>query len=186
MNKVGVGAFIVFLSALIGAVVARSCFPVTIVEPSIPNIVTKFDTVETLPAWFADSTEIWKRRGFTTDTINLIVSETVVDTQFIPVTQGCTAAAVEARPHLWPLLTYRGGTRFADTALVSTFDLRSGKLGLSKVFIPGILTAIEADSNASPRFTFEPFPKTKKTSVWTKLLWSGVGYGVCTVAGAVN
>lgn len=135
--------------------------------PSIPTIITKFDTVRTV-----QFDTIWKKvihtvKTHTTDTVNLVISNTIVDTQFINVD-----APPEERKNVWPVLSYHGGTKFGDTATVATFSLRSGKLGISKVFIPGILTAIEAgegDGASVPNLSFEPFPDAKKPSLFYRL-----------------
>lgn len=172
---------LVIVTFALAFLIVRQWFPRTIVETSVPHIVTKYDTVTTLPRWFQDSLRIWKSRKPTTDTVNLVVTQTVVDTEYVPVNN-----PPEERPNVWPVLSYHGGDSFGDTAAVSTFDLRSGRLGLSKVFIPGILTDIEADSNATPKLTFAPFPKQKGPTLFQSLKLIGIGFGSCMVYNGIK
>lgn len=159
----------------------REFFPKVVEKQAVPVIRTVYDTVPTLPEWYADSLPLWKKRKHTTDTLEVVIRETVVDTQYIPVN-----APPDERPNLWPVLSYRGGSRFGDTAVVSSFDVRTGRLGVSTVFIPGILTSIEADSNASPKFTFAPFPELKKPSLFYKLKMVAIGFGACSAINMVR
>lgn len=174
--------WLVVLTVVITIVLYREFVPPKKVYlSSVPHIVTKHDTVKVLPEWFADSLKTWKSRSASTDTFTLVVTNTVVDTEFVPVN-----APASERPNLWPLLSYHGGTAFGDTALVSTFSVRNGSLAVSKVFSTGILTGIEADSSNVPRLTFAPFPEEKKPSFFYKLKMIGIGYGVCSIVNTVR
>lgn len=164
---------IVIVAVVVSFLAARELFPRTITEKStIPVIVTVYDTVEQLPKWLEDSLRSWKKRKSTTDTVPLVIQTTHVDTEYVKVPCD-TAERSRIRPVLW----YHGGTRVGDTATVGTFSLRDGKLDASKVYIPGILTGIDADTNAAPKMTFEPFPEPKKPSLLYKLKLIGIGVG---------
>lgn len=174
--------WLVILTAVLAIVLYREFVPPkVIVKPGIPQIVTKHDTTETLPSWFEDSIKIWKKRPASTDTFTLVITNTVVDTEFVPVN-----APPEQRPNLWPVLEYHGPARAGDTAVVSTFSVRNGNLAISKVYTPGILVGIEADSTTVPRLTFAPFPEPKKPSLFYKLKMIGVGYGACSIVNSVR
>lgn len=154
---------------------------------TIPVIKTVYDTVKVVPTWLNDSMRIWKSRKATTDTVELVISETIIDTQFLPITVGCDSSAIAARPKKWPILSYNSGGNFGDTAFVTVFDIRTGQLGASRVFTAGILTGIEADSNTTPRITYKPFPSTKRgATLWDKVKWTGVGFAGCSVYNMVK
>lgn len=144
----------------------------------VPQIVTRYDTVSSLPKWYQDSVDYWKKRKHTTDTVNVVVSQTVYDTAYINVGHD----SMPAQP-LWPLVRYDGTSKFGDTATVTTFDLRSGHLGISRIYQAGILTKIEVqENNPTPKLTFEPFPKTKAgSSLLSKIGFGLVGYGACSI-----
>lgn len=172
--------FLVLVTMLGTGFAVRELFPRTIKGPTpIPRIVTHYDTVKTLPTWYKDSVRVWKIRKHTTDTVNLVTEHTTVDTQFIPVN-----APPEDRPDVWPLLSYHGGTKFGDTAVVSTYSLRSGNMAIRKVFIPGMLTEIDAfrPDSVGPGLTYVPFPVCPGPSFLYKLKMMGLG--VVTVGGS--
>ena len=174
--------WLVILTIVITIVLYREFVPPkVIVESGVPYIVTKHDTVHTLPDWYKDSVRIWKQRATTTDTFNLVITNTIIDTEYVPVN-----APPEHRPNLWPLLEYHGPVARGDTAVVSTFSVRNGNLAVSKVYSPGILTGIEADSNTVPRLTFAPYPEPKGPSLFYKLKMMGIGYGVCSIVNSVR
>ena len=156
------------------ALAVRTLWPKVVTEKSVPQIVTEYDTVDALPKWYEDSVRIWKRRKATTDTIELYYTNTVVDTQYIPVN-----SPPENRPELWPVLSYHGSAKFGDTAVVSTYSVRNGNLGVSKAFVPGILTDIEAHANSRPKLTYAPFPKGEKHGFWHNPKVFGIGFGSC-------
>ena len=152
----------------------------------VPNIITKFDTVRTTPKWYDDSVKYWKKRKFTTDTVNIYVENIVVrdtgSTRFVNVGPDTTD-----RPSIWPITSYHGGTRFGDTAIVTSFNLRTGNGSITKIFIPGMLTSIVADSGSPlPRMTFAPFPKEKKPSLWYKIQLVASGFSACTIINSVR
>ena len=162
--------------------VTREFFPRHIKETNvIPHIVTQYDTVERLPRWYADSVRQWKRRKATTDTVTLYVSSTVVDTQYYPV-----EAPVADRPPLWPVLSYHGTASFGDTATVTSLDMRTGRLDISRPVIPGIHTDIEVGKDPEPKLTFAPFPKQKGPSLLYKLKMIGIGFGSCSIYNTVK
>lgn len=170
---------LVALVAGLTALVVRTWWPKTIHNVSlVPTIVTQHDTVKVVPKWFQDSVKIWSKRRHTTDTLTLTTNVTVIDTLVVvvPVNQ-----PPEQRPNLWPIISYHGGSQFGDTAVVTTFSLRQGQLGISRTFIPGILTALEQDSLPNPRFTFAPFPKPKGPGLWHTLKVATLGYGACSL-----
>lgn len=174
---------LIALVAAISVVLTCSLMPDDEEESTIPQIITRIDTLEKLPEWLDDSLKRWRKRVHTTDTVNLVTERVVIrtDTAFIRIP--CDTAE---RSRLQPVVSYFGGSRFGDTALVTTFSLRTGFATISKVFIPGILTAMVADSvTGTPAFTFEPFPAQKGTSLWTKLKWAGVGFAGCSVYNTV-
>lgn len=163
------------------ALAVRTLWPKTVTVKSVPRIVTVYDTVNTVPGWYADSVRYWKKRKYTTDTLNLYFTNTVVDTQYVPVN-----SPPEDRPDVWPLLSYHGGSKFGDTAVVSTYSLRSGNLAITKVFVPGILTDIDTwreDTTAAPRLNFAPFPPGEKHGFWHNPAVFGIGFGSCAAIG---
>jgi len=144
--------------------------------PTIPTIVTLFDTVETVPKWLNDSIKKWKKIVHTTDTVNLVIQNTLIDTVFVPVN-----APAEERPNLWPLLEYHGGASFGDTAIVTTFSVQTGQGAVSRIFIPGILTDVTTGASNVPQLRFEPFPKRKGATVFQQLKLFGLGFGSCSL-----
>lgn len=133
-------------------------------KPVIPTIITRYDTVEVAPKWLVDSEKVWKKRKATTDTVNIIISNTIIahDTIYI-------GSDTANRPRIWPVLEFHGGVRFGDTATVVTFSLHSGVRAASRVFTPGILTDIETDSSSIPRLTYAPFPEPKSPPLLYRL-----------------
>src|SRR4051812_46835039 len=99
-------AVLLLVTALTTALAVRTLWPKVVTEKSVPQIVTRYDTVPSVPRWYADSVRYWKKRKYTTGTVNLGFSETIVDTQYIPVN-----APPETRPDVWPLLNYSGGAK---------------------------------------------------------------------------
>lgn len=143
----------------------------------VPQIITRYDTVPVTPQWLLDSLKKLADRKPTRDTTEIVIEHTIIDTEYVNV-----GADPEQRPNIWPLLTYQGGTEFGDTAIVTSFSLRNGTGSAAKVFIPGILTGIEADSNAIPKLIFEPFPKPKGPSFLYTLKTLGLGFGTGVIA----
>lgn len=160
----------------------RELFPKKIHDPPpIPRIVTHYDTIPALPKWYEDSVRYWKKRKYTTDTVNLLIAGTLVNQPVIPVNK-----PPEERPNLWPLLRYSGHSRFGDTASVTTFSVRSGQLYFSKIFVPGILIGIDAsDTLQTPRINFVPFPVCPGPSFLYKVKMIGIGGGLGYVAGRI-
>ncbi|SRR6266478_7544933 len=139
----------------------------------IPQIITKTDTVQRVPNWLADSIKKWKVRKVTTDTFNLVVERTVIQHDTI-----LDSLA------LWPVLTFfRDAKSRADTAFVRTW--RHGVGVVSRVYSPGPVVAILADTSPTPRIQFGEWPHVQ-TSKWTKLMWAGIGFGACAVTGRVH
>jgi len=161
---------IVLLTAFLAIVLYReACWPAP-PKPQIPHIITKFDTVTVIPSWLSDSVKKWKKVKHTTDTVNLTITNTIVKTDTMKIT-----LPPEERPNVWPILSYHGGASFGDTAVVSAFSVRDGRLGISKVFVAGILTAIEADSTSVPKMSFSPFPDQKNPSLFYRLKYILIG-----------
>lgn len=142
----------------------------------IPTIVTRYDTVETLPKWWEDSVKKWKKKVYVTDTVNLLATHVVVDTQYVPVD-----APAEQRPDIHPLMYLNAGKgHFGDTVFTQTFSLKTGKTTLSKVFLPGIIVGIDANyPSGTPRIDFEPFYPAEQHGWFYptkhKLIGAGVG-----------
>lgn len=156
-------AFPTLIILLLGVIVGRILFPKTVtVGRVIPTIITKYDTVQT--RW----RDIVHRT--TTDTFNLVVKETIHDTVVINVT--------ENRPALWPVLLYEQSSR--DTAMLRTFDLQSGRGASLKIFTPGPITGLYADSIARPSMNFGVWP-VAHTSTIKKLFYGSLGYAACKV-----
>lgn len=178
---------IVVLTFVLTLFFVRAFFPRTkIITNTVPQIVTRYDTVESLPKWYADSLKKWKKTIHTTDTVNIYVTNTIVrtlrDTMFVNVGPDTTQ-----RSKIWPIIAYHSGSHFGDSAVVSTFNLRSGIGSISKLFVPGILIAMDADSvNSYPKLTFAPFPPPKKISLFTKIVYIGGGYGACSLVHMVK
>lgn len=183
MKRLPLVAALVVITAILAVWATRELWPRKVVEQSVPRIVTRYDTVPTLPEWYTDSVRHWKKRKYTTDTVPLVLTETVVDTEYVPVTR-----PPEERPNIWPLLRYSGGRSFGDTAVVTTFNLRDGKLAVSQLFIPGMLTAIDAsDTLRTPRINYAPFPPGEKHGFWHNPKIFGAGFLSCAAIGlAVN
>jgi len=173
---------LILVTAITSVLLAREFFPRKVVDRvQIPVIVPKYDTVETLPKWYSDSVAYWKKKKHTTDTVPILISNTIVGAAPINV-----IATPEERPDLWPVLDYSGGFKFGDTALVGSLSIRSGKVAISKFFIPGILTGIHMDSaNSVPKIDFVPFPAPKRPSLLYKLKMVGIGAGSCAIVGSV-
>lgn len=165
-------------SAVLAILLYKEIFPPKEVEHVIPHIQTVHDTVEKLPKWYADSVKVWKRRKSTTDTVQLYVTNTIVRHDTIPYYVNPDTAL---RPAIWPILSYHGGSSFGDTGVVSTFGLRTGDVSISRVFIPGILTMVEASESGMPKLTFEPFPAPKRPSFFYKVKMIGIGAGSLAV-----
>lgn len=163
------GNWAMLLLIVAGVFLGRSLFPKTIHEGrSIRQIVTQYDTVRT--KWVVHDTVL----KVTTDTFNLIVSQTIYDTVVVNVRDTST--------HLWPIIQYE---QRKDTAWLRTFELTSGHGSILRVFAPGPLLGIYADSVATPRMNFGAWPE-HHTSTTTKLFWTGVGYSACLAANAVH
>lgn len=178
MNQTLKNLLVIALVIITSGFAGRALFPVKVTEiQKIPTIVTTHDTVERLPSWFADSVRIWKKRKTTTDTVNIVYGTTHVDTEYVRVP--CDTAQ---RSNIRPVLSYHGSAKLGDTASVATFSLKNGSLDLSRVYIPGILVGIDADSTPTPRLTFEPFPKPKGPSLLYRLKLLGIGFASGTVA----
>lgn len=157
--------------AAVAFLIGKELFPRKIdADPVIPTIETKYDTVRSVPEWFEDSLNYWRNRKPTRDTTEIVITNTVIDTVLVDIP--CEA---EKRPQLWPVLAYTGGSEFGDTATVTTFSLQTGQGSVSKVFIPGILTSLVADSTGIPRLVYDPFPKPKGPSLFYRLKLVGLG-----------
>lgn len=175
--------FLVAVTALTTGFAVRTWLPRTVkLEHTVPKIVTEYDTVHTLPAWYKDSVRYWKKRKYTTDTLNLYFTTTIVDTQEVPVN-----APPETRPDVWPLLNYSGGAKFGDSAVVSTYSLRTGNMAVRKLFVPGILVGIDSyhEGDPAPRLNFEPFPKCPGPSFLYSLKMMGIGGGLVAIGSVV-
>jgi hypothetical protein len=134
----------------------KSCFGTKkVVTEVIPKIVTVFDTVPTRPSWLDDSIKAWKKRSIVHDTVPLIISQTIIDTQLVNV-----GADTTQRPKIWPVLDVTAGARFSDTTLVRTFSLRDGRESFSKLFTTGYIKEIHVDESRGPTplIIFAPFP----------------------------
>ena len=170
---------LVLLVAGVTALAVRMWWPRTIHNREVvPTIVTRHDTVKIVPQWFKDSVKVWSKRRHTTDTLILTTTVTLIDTVTVRVPVNLPP---EERPNLWPITLVRAGTRFGDTVVSQTFSLQSGQLGIARTFQPGMLTAVEWDSVAAPKFTFAPFPKPKGPGLWHNLKVGALGYGACSV-----
>lgn len=172
---------VLMLVVIVTTVIAvRTLWPKVVTEKSVPQIVTRYDTLRSVPSWYADSVHYWKKRKYTTDTLNLYWTNTVMDTQYVPVN-----FPPEDRPDVWPLLSYHGSDKFGDTAVVSTYSLRSGNMAIAKVFIPGILTDIDAyhPDGTAPKLNYRPFPKGEKHGFWHNPKIFGIGFGSCAAIG---
>jgi hypothetical protein len=163
--------------------IGTQCFHKTkTVEKIIPQIVTQYDTVEKRPEWLADSIKKWKKVKFLSDTHTIVIHQTIVDTQYVPVD-----APPDQRPNIWPVLTYHGDGVFGDTAFIRTFSVRTGKEAVSKVFIGGYLTDIDVEdaNNPTPKLNYKPFPPAERHNwlypIKKVILGVGIGFGTCTI-----
>lgn len=162
------------------AIIALICLTVDDLKqhktPHIPKIVTHFDTVEVTPAWLVDSERAWKKKKYTTDTVNIVLTNTIIKHDSIYL-----GPDTSLRSHLYPLLEYHGGVRFGDTATVVTFSLRDGVKSTSRIFVPGILTEIEADTSATPRLNYTALPEAPRLSLIYRLKLILYGAGAVTI-----
>lgn len=148
---------------------------------TIPTIVTRYDTVTVAPKWLQDSISAWKKRKSTTDTVNIVISNTVIQSDTVYVGADSTL-----RPRIWPVLEYHSGLHFGDTSTVVTFDLRSGVRVASRLYTPGILVGISADSNSVPRLDYIPFPVPPKPPLIYTLKMFAIGFGACSITGGLK
>jgi hypothetical protein len=127
------------------------------------------------PEWLKDSIKSWKKKIHTTDTVNLTITQTIHDTQYVNVD-----APAEERRDIWPLLTLNADRgQFGDTLFVRTFSLKTGKDGVSKLFVPGYIVGIDAEyPNATPRIDFEPFPPEEKHNWAYPVKYTALGIGI--------
>lgn len=160
----------------------RNKFPKTIEKQSIPIIITKVDTVQTIPKWLIDSLSRLSKTTATTDTVQLwetrtiIKTDTLRDTIFIDVKAG----------NIQPILTLTTGKEFGDTGFVHTINVNTGEQAVSRFFTPGFLRAIEA-SDSTPRLFFEPFKvdtvTRRKSNLLSLLIAGSIGYTACSIKG---
>jgi hypothetical protein len=156
------------------AFLTREFLPKQIHGPApTPRIITIRDTIH-------DTLVIRQPRRVTTDTVQLVVRMTIHDTTFINV--GCNPVD---RTNLWPVVALDVGKKVGDTTTVNTFSLRTGQGGTSRIYTPGPLLGVWADSTPSPRLLFGPPLKPATVSFWTKVKWAGVGWGACTVTNSL-
>lgn len=161
-------AMTAILAAVLGGIVVRECFPrrEQVIKP-VPQIVTVHDTVK-VPV------QIKGPRVVTTDTVQLIIRETIHDTVQLNVN-----ADSAQRPALWPVLNAQIGKSRGDTSQVITFSLRSGQTAVSKLWTPAPLRGIYADTTPTPRLDFFEPLQPRAVSLLTKIKWSSVGYAAC-------
>ena len=136
----------------------------------VPQIVTVYDTVR-------DTVKLRGPKVVTTDTLRVIEKVIFHDTVQVQV-----PADTGRRPVLWPVLNAQIGKSRGDTTTTTTFSLRSGRTVESRIWTPGPLKSLWADSTGTPRLDFYEPNTPKGTSTLTKLLWSGIGFGVCKLA----
>lgn len=133
------------------------------IEP-VPYIVTVHDTIH-------DTLRIKGPKVVTTDTVQLVIQQTIHDTIVMPTGS-------------WLIAWAEIGAKRGDTSVVGTTDGR--RAAVSRIWTPGPLKSIWADTSATPRMDFYAPQAAPKTSLWAKLKWSAVGYGVCTIANGVK
>lgn len=188
----------ILLSSLpiFGFLVGWVAFPrIKTIEKTIPTIITKHDTVSESPKWLEDSIKIWKKKIYTSDTIPIYHTITVIDTNWVQVLD---SSDIKSRvrigravvPDAYPVLEYHSAGEFGDTGTVTTFNIRNGSAAASKFFTAGVLTDIEWDTVPIPRLSFKPFPPREKHN-WLyapKLLGIGIlgGLGTCGVIRAIS
>ena len=161
---------LIILILIAGVILGRVFFPRKVeIGRNIPTIITKFDTVRT--TWH-DTVRV---NHFTTDTFNLVIHQTIHDTVVINVT--------DARSNIWPVVSFRVINR--DSANVRTFSLRSGNGATSTIYTPGPLNNLLIDSTPTPHMTFGIYP-VNHTSTLTKLFYSSLGYGLCSISNLVR
>ena len=158
---INLGAVLILIIG--SSLLTRACFPNVVTKPSIPRIITQYDTVYTPPVY--DTVKI-----ATTDTVNLVIRETVHDTTVINVGQSDST-----RENIFPVLHIRLGTTFGDTGQITTFSLRDGTGRVSEIFIPGYLTSLDVRPDSiTPRMGFNPFPDYS-VHFWDKLKYGFYG-----------
>jgi hypothetical protein len=160
---------------LLVVVLTREFLPRTVKgPPPVPMIVTVRDTVR-------NTMYVRAPRRVTTDTVQLVIRETVHDTSYVNV--GPTPAE---RTNIWPVVGLEVGRKVGDTTTVSTFSLRTAQGSVARVYTAGPLLGIWADSSPTPRLLFGPPPQPARVSFWTKVKWGGIGYGGCAVVGGLT
>lgn len=167
MQKLNLFAFLIIIVA--AGLLTRELFPKRVqTNTQVPVIVTEYDTVVVYRP--PDTIKV-----ATTDTINLVLTETLVDTTVIQI-----PCEPEERDNINPVLHLRMGKQFGDTSLVETFNLRTGTVTQSRIYTPGYLTGLDITSNPVPRLDFTAFPRCN-CSLFTKLTSGLVGFGACEV-----
>lgn len=158
---------LVLFAVVLGGVLARECFPRTIEILSAPVIQTVYDTVY-------DTVRVPLLPPKLPQQPNYVLR---VTTNLAPVVP---TYAIE-RPNLWPILNATIGGSRGDTSRMTTINLSSGQTATSLVWTAGPLTGVWADTTPKPRIVFGNYSPRKGLSLWTKLKWGGIGYGVRTV-----
>jgi len=136
----------------------------------VPQIVTVYNTVH-------DTVRLEGPSIVTTDTLQIVEQVTLHDTVQILI-----PADTARRPMLWPVLNVQVGRSRGDTTTSTTFSLRSGRSVVSRIWTPGPLKSLWADSSGTPRMDFYPSVEPKGISAATKGLWAAIGFGVCKLA----
>ena len=163
---------IIYIAAIVVVAIGiRELFPKKGEVRTIPRIVTVHDTVHTRP-------QPLKIIEHTTDTFNLVIKQTIHDTVVIHVGDTTGNHGAGLVDSIWPLLQYRQRTR--DTAEVRTFSLRTGWAGVSTVYTPGPLTALDIDSTPTPRMSFGVW--SVGPTFFQKVKYVAYGVAACRVA----
>jgi hypothetical protein len=141
------------------------------VQPPIPVpvIVTVHDTVKTP----VDTIFLHGPKVVTTDTVELVITQTLHDTVQIPVNNPDTLA----RPPIWPILALVVGEGRGDTTRVATMALRSGRTMTSTLWTPGPLHGVWADTSGTPRLSFY-LPSGCAVALADKLKYGAIGGGI--------
>lgn len=136
------------------------------IEIPVPTIVAVHDTVH-------DTLEIKQPAVVTTDTLQLLVQQTVYDTVII---------LSMVTDSVWPILSAQFGQNRGDTSKVVTFNLLTGQPALSRIWTPGPVRSIWASSNGYPRIDFyEPPVIPAGSSFWRDVKIFGGGFASCTI-----
>lgn len=165
--------------AIAGAILLRDLFPRTEQIPSVPRIVTRYDTVRVIDTAWITRLRHDTVRVNTVERVVVTVPETV---RVVPRLRGITAVSVAKR---WGDSSLVGG--FSLVPLDSGYERRAWT---AQLYTPGPLRSLLVDPDVpAPRATFyapPPPPCGLLCAAKHYLLGGTVGFGACTLGNIVR